>query len=84
MSGCPIGNLLGESSKNFETWIRNTIHNNVVDIEKFVLGIDQWYGDFVRSKMGAYSEDQALKYQDKIVNMKWKEVLEWYGYIINK
>ena len=82
MSGCPIGNLLGVHSSEFESWIKGIIHDNVVDYDLFIYGINQWYSDFVNAKAGAYAQDQELKYLDKIANMKWKEVLEWYGFYV--
>lgn len=85
-SGCPMGNLLGRESEDFENWIKTVIHDDVVDYDKFIEGIDMCYSSFVaahiESDPSGYSQDQELVYKDAIANMKWKEVLEWYGYTI--
>ena len=93
-SGTPIWNLLGSQTKDFENWIKTVvqtvIHDDVVDYvvdyDEFIKGIGMCYGSFVAANKKkdpkGYGQDQRLKYKDAIANLKWKEVLEWYGYTI--
>lgn len=74
------GNALGESSSRFNDWLKSIKKNETINLKKFKEGVSQWYGDFVNNHNGDYAQDQNLDYQNSIMDMNWKEVLEWYGY----
>lgn len=81
------GNFLGEESGAFDEWFRSVVHeDHSVDLEDFIEGVSQWYDDFVRNHIGIgeYADDENYEYQDKISEMLWETVFEWYGYSINK
>ena len=84
MNNGTCGSFLGNQSEEFDEWLDSVVHDGSVDLDAFLDGVAQWYEGFIQNHSGEYAEDADLQYQDKIEGMNWEEVLEWYGYTINK
>ena len=84
MNNGTCGSFLGNQSEEFDEWLDSVVHDGSVDLDAFLGGVAQWYEGFIQNHSGEYAEDADLQYQDKIEGMNWEEVLEWYGYTINK
>lgn len=80
ISNGTCGNALGESSSRFNNWLKSIKKNGTINLNEFKEGVSQWYGAFVNNHYGNYAQDQNLDYQNIIMDMNWKEVLELYGY----
>lgn len=80
------GGFLGTSSSDaFNKWLSDVVDSDakiVKDINAFINGITQWYAPFVDNHTGNYGADTNKEYENKIRNMKWREMFEWYGFTV--
>lgn len=76
---------LGESSVIFDEWITRVITpEGEIDLNKFMDSLDQWYEDFINNHSGSCADDYKYVCKDSIADMKWEEVLAFFGYIVLK
>ena len=81
--------LLRDEYEDFKKWMKSFENGKTVNLTAFLNGVDRWYEifiDYFKSKNlpkdHPYIQDCNKSLKGHIKSMRWREVLEWYGYTV--